>query len=56
MQIKNIFWTKTKNVNRTPYFIGMQFRKVATILNTLQNIYQIRIGLIWIHIGITYIL
>lgn len=50
-----LFWTQTEKVSRQPYFLGVEFRHVATIDKSTKHVRQIRIGLIWWHTGITFV-
>jgi len=37
-----------------PYFFGIMFRHVAKTEQPCRDVVQVRIGLIWWHIGITF--
>ena len=48
------FITKSSGVNMDhPYFFGIMFRHVAKTEQPCRDVVQVRIGLIWWHIGIT---
>ena len=49
------FITKSSGVNMDhPYFFGIMFRHVAKTEQPCRDVVQVRIGLIWWHIGITF--
>ena len=51
-----LFWTRSKNVDvEWPYCLGLIFRKVARVADSTRNVWQVRLGLIWWHTGITFI-
>ena len=50
-----MFFTYAKRVNmHNPYFIGIGYGVIASVANSSKKRRQIRIGLIWWHIGITF--
>lgn len=49
------FITCAKNVSAlNPYFLGVGFGTIATIADSNKERRQIRVGLIWWHIGVTF--
>ena len=49
-----MFFTWSSKVNiLNPYFLGVSYGVVATIADSNKKRRQIRIGLIWWHVGIT---
>lgn len=58
MSYRGIFWTKSKDVNmRDRYFLGISFSRIAGVFdNPKKFVAQIRVGLIWRHCGITFII
>jgi hypothetical protein len=54
-KIVKAFITKSSSVNMDhPYFLGIMFRHVAKTEQPCRDVVQVRIGLIWWHIGITF--
>jgi hypothetical protein len=54
-KIVKAFITKSSGVNMDhPYFFGIMFRHVAKTEQPCRDVVQVRIGLIWWHIGITW--
>lgn len=59
MVYQGIFWSKSKDFNpneRNRYFLGISFAKIAKVFDSSKMVAQIRIGLIWRHCGITFII
>ena len=57
--MKHLFWSKTKDFNpneRNRYFLGISFSKIAKVKDSLKSVLQIRIGLMWWHCGITFVM
>ncbi len=50
----HVGFTQTKNVNQTPYFLGVSFLVLAQVQDSYKKRRQIRIGLIWWHVVLTY--
>ena len=50
-----MFFTKASRVNmHNPYFIGIGYGTIASIAGSNRKRRQIRVGLIWWHIGVTF--